>query len=618
MQRRILSWVSGWKCAICGDALKPSFHADHVVPFSRGGRTNTNNGQALCARCNQIKGANMTQLRAWQQDALNKAIKWLVTDRSDRHFLINAAPGAGKTIAACVIAKRLLDLGEVDRVIVIAPRSEVVNQWADDFRVVTGRHMTKVTARAGDVNALGIDVCATWSAVQGLQDALQAVCRANRVLVICDEHHHAAVKAAWGAGADDAFAAAKFALILSGTPIRSDGEQSVWLAYDDGGSIDHPEAGTYTLSYGEAVDLGYCRPAAFHLHEGKFTVDLQGGKTVQISSDQEASLPKDLARIPGLQRALNFYKLACTPQYEADKVTPLRTGYQATMVEWGGAKLTELRLRMPNAGGLVIAQSIEMAEYMVNLIELLEGERPLLVHSQNPNADGTIKAFRNTDKRWLVSVAMVSEGVDIPRLRVLVYLPNALTELSFRQAVGRVVRSCGHDDDTRAYVVMPAFSTFEAYARRIEDEMSPAAKTGGGGAPKLKRCPICATECELHASQCPSCGHEFPAAPQRFKTCDDCGALNSMTADQCHACGKSFATSFILTLDEALRNGAIVRGLELEEAEVKEGETIAPAVRARALQVGDQNLVRILRTLPDESWGRLKAILTDSPAGTSV
>lgn len=555
----------------------------------------------------------MIRLRPWQKDALEKALRWLVEERADRHFLINAAPGAGKTLAACVIAKALIERGEIDRVIVIAPRSEVVNQWAGDFLSVTGRFMSKVTARDGDIGALGLDVCATWSAVQGLLDALQAVCRDKRVLIICDEHHHAAVKAAWGSSADDAFAAAKFALVLTGTPIRSDGEHSVWLAYDGAGAIDHPDAGSYTLPYGEAVDLGYCRPAAFHLHEGKFTVDLESGDTIQVSGDQPPVIPKNLARIPGLQRALNFYRLACTPQFERDGRTPLATGYQATMLEWGGQKLTELRHRMPEAGGLVIAPSIEMAEYMVALIERLEGERPLMVHSQSPNAEGTIKAFRNTDKRWLVSVAMVSEGVDIRRLRVLVYLPNALTELSFRQAIGRVVRSAGLDDDTRAYVVMPAFETFEEYARRVEDEMSPAAKAAGGPA-KAKRCPTCGSECELGAHVCGSCGHEFPVAAPRYKPCVDCGALNSMGAQSCHACGKSFATDFVLTLDEALRNGAIVRGMDLDEREVRTAEQMAPEVRARALRTGDETLVRLLRTLPDESWARLRDIL--SPAAT--
>ena len=66
---------------------------------------------------------------------------------------------------------------------------------------------------------------------------------------------------------------------------------------------------------------------------------------------------------------------------------PLLNGYQATMVEWAGAKLSDLRHRMPDAGGLVIAPNIPMAEYMATLIELIEGERPIIVHSQMPNAE---------------------------------------------------------------------------------------------------------------------------------------------------------------------------------------------------------------------------------------
>ena len=185
------------------------------------------------------------KLRQWQNEALKKAVQWLLVERHDRHFLINAAPGSGKTLAACAIAQTLFEMEEIDRVIVIAPRSEVVNQWAEDFRYVTHRHMGKVTAGDGDIDALSIDICATWSAIQGLLPELQAVCRSSKTLVICDEHHHAAVKAAWGKGADGAFTNAKFVLVLTGTPIRSDGSESVWLAYDDVGAIDHPDEGTY-------------------------------------------------------------------------------------------------------------------------------------------------------------------------------------------------------------------------------------------------------------------------------------------------------------------------------------------------------------------------------------
>jgi superfamily II DNA or RNA helicase len=548
------------------------------------------------------------QLRPWQSEAITKALSWLLDPAGGKRFLINAAPGAGKTLCASAIAQQLLSKGEIDRVIVIAPRAEVVNQWADDFRRVTGRFMTKVTGRDQDVASMGLDVCATWAAVQGLQDALQAVCQAQRTLVICDEHHHAAVEAAWGDSADSAFHAARFVLVLTGTPIRSDGSQSVWLAYDDHGAITHPEAGTFTLTYGQAVDLAYCRPVTFHRHQARFTVDLKDGNVLQVAGDRPADLPADLKRIGGLQRALDFYRLACTPQFEKDGVTPLATGYQATMAAWAGAKLDELRNRMPDAGGLVIAPSIEMAEYMVEVIEKIEGERPVLVHSQLPNAESRIRAFRNTDKRWLVSVAMVSEGVDIPRLRLLVYLPSALTELAFRQAIGRVVRTAGPSDDTRAYVVMPAFDTFEHYARRVEEEM-PHSTRGGSSQPRTKKCPQCHSESPLGAASCECCGFEFPRAATRFKACVHCGALNPVTAGACQNCGQQFATGFVLTLDEALRTGAIVRGLDIDEQAVQQSEAMATAVRQMVLKSGDARLVRVLSTLPEESWSRLRDIL---------
>ncbi len=589
---------------MCGIKLHNAFHADHVVPFVNSGKTYINNGQALCANCNLKKGSQKmdNHLRPWQKEAIAKGLKWLLVDKKDRHFLINAAPGSGKTIASCELAKTLLGLDEIDRVVVIAPRREVVNQWAIDFKRVTGRYMSKVTGANDDLVGLDLDVCATWAAVQGLQAELQAVCKASRTLVICDEHHHAAISAAWGDSATSAFGDARYVLVLTGTPIRSDGASTVWLAYDDQGAINHPDEGTYTLTYGQAVDLGYCRPVTFHRHEGFFTVDIDG-EGVSVSGSQPATLSNELKRIPALQKALTFYRLACTPQYEADNVTPKKDGYQGTMVEWASAKIDDLRLRMPDAGGLVIAPSIEMAEYFVKVIEQIDGERPIIVHSGQTDSEEKINAFRNTNKRWIVSVAMISEGVDLPRLRVLVYLPNPSTELAFRQAIGRVVRTNGPDDDTRAYVVMPSLELFEQYARRVEDEMPISARKDVPISKKL--CPSCSTELPLGTKVCTACGHEFPATVRAMKACSSCSALNPVGATECHTCGASFQHQFRITLDEALRAGAIVRGMDISEEDVRESEEIANELREYILKSGDANLIKILRLLPEESYSRL-------------
>ena len=67
------------------------------------------------------------------------------------------------------------------------------------------------------------------------------------------------------------------------------------------------------------------------------------------------------------------------------------------------------------------------------------------------------------------------------------------------------------------------------------------------------------------------------------------------------------AHTFLLRI--ALRIGAIVRGPDLTEDEVKAGEKIAAAVRNEVLRSGDEKLIGIIRELPDESWGHLKKIM---------
>ena len=183
-----------------------------------------------------------------------------------------------------------------------------------------------------------------------------------------------------------------------------------------------------------------------------------------------------------------------------------------------------------------------------------------------------------------------------------------MTELAFRQAIGRIVRNFGQDDDTRGYVVMPHLDTLENYARRVEAEMSPAYRLDPGR-PRSKCCPVCEKDCPLGAKVCDFCGHEFPERTPRLKSCDECGSLNPVSATSCQNCGKSFSIEFDLTLDEALRAGAIVRGMDLDETEVLEGEKIAPETRRKILAAGDETLVKIIKVLPEESWARLRAIL---------
>jgi hypothetical protein len=65
---------------------------------------------------------------------------------------------------------------------------------------------------------------------------------------------------------------------------------------------------------------------------------------------------------------------------------------------------------------------------------------------------------------------MVSEGVDIPRLAVGVYATNTMTDLFFRQAVGRLVRVTQGDAPQRAYMFIPDDPRLREFALGIAEQ----------------------------------------------------------------------------------------------------------------------------------------------------
>jgi superfamily II DNA or RNA helicase len=67
---------------------------------------------------------------------------------------------------------------------------------------------------------------------------------------------------------------------------------------------------------------------------------------------------------------------------------------------------------------------------------------------------------------------MVSEGVDIPRLRVGVYATTVRTKMYFRQFLGRIVRRIPTLRTLQvAYCYLPADPTLTRLAEEIEDEI---------------------------------------------------------------------------------------------------------------------------------------------------
>ena len=82
--------------------------------------------------------------------------------------------------------------------------------------------------------------------------------------------------------------------------------------------------------------------------------------------------------------------------------------------------LTKMRLEgHADAAGLVIALDQFHARKIAQLLKVITNETPTVAISDEDDSSREIHRFaaRGNHKRWIVAVRMISEGVDIPRLR---------------------------------------------------------------------------------------------------------------------------------------------------------------------------------------------------------
>lgn len=362
------------------------------------------------------------------------------------NFLASATPAAGKTTFGLHIAHRMLSSGFVSRVVVVGPTTHICRQWAAD----AARY--GIDLEPNRPNSQGPEppdfhgVAVTYQTIAAGPEAHRRAAAREPTLLIADEPHHMGDQAAWGMQAQRAFGNARFRLLLSGTPFRSDNSAIPWVTYDEEGL----SRADYVYGYPQALLDRVCRPITFLPYDGE----------MEWVSDGRLRRADFGLALPAAESARRL-RTALSPDGD----------WMGEVLHDGDARLSEVRADgHPDAGGLVIASDQEHARAIAARLERIAGERPELVMSDEPGASRRIAEFSRSDRRWLVSVLMVSEGVDIPRLRVGVYATAARTELFFRQVVGRFIRAIPGLGRQMSYLLMPADARLKALAREIEQE----------------------------------------------------------------------------------------------------------------------------------------------------
>lgn len=380
-------------------------------------------------------------LRHWQSECINLALnKYL---QGKQHFLTQATPGAGKTFMAASLSKKMFDENLIDFVICFSPSKSISDSIQRSFS-----HVLSCTFD-GKIGTMGCSM--TYQSLRHLSPKFWATLSRYRVLCVFDEIHHCSGDSetnanSWGSSIlTDIQSAAKYTLALTGTPWRSNFTPVVLASYSDpAGEIicDYQ----YLLSH--AVADKVCRQP----------------KIVLIDSLKSVvSTPNSTNNYNSLNDLINKSKINYSMVLNNDDAI-------FHLLENAVHRLNFIRSQNKNAGGVIVASSIEHAKYLQEILSRNFKQSTTLVTYKEPNAQVLIDEFRQSDTEWIVSIGMVSEGTDIPRLQVCCHLSNIKTELYFRQILGRILRIT-IDENQEAWLYTFAEPTLCQFSEDIEKDI---------------------------------------------------------------------------------------------------------------------------------------------------
>ncbi len=377
-------------------------------------------------------------LRKWQAACVALAFKKFT--EGQKHFFVLATPGSGKTVMAASLANELFIKNLIDYVVCFAPSLAVLESMRSTFSTILNRPMHGQLGAAGGVFSyqyLASSKSADWSFLKN-----------NRVLVIFDEIHHCS-----GDDPNDANAwgreilvnigkHAHFILSMTGTPWRSDLSKISLATY-----IDPDNTIKCDFSYGLSVAIqdGVCRLPF---------VTLIDNDQLKVANETYDSLSS----------AIKQSELRYSEILKSDDAVKY-------LIDASVKQLAIARTEQKNAAGLVVASSLEEAFRIQHMLSERFRQSSVLVSYKDPNAHQKIREFRTSDLQWIISIGMVAEGTDIPRLRVCAHLSLIRTELFFRQVLGRVLRLIPDIDNQKGWLFSFAEPSLVEYANKLQQDI---------------------------------------------------------------------------------------------------------------------------------------------------
>lgn len=470
-QRRLIYLIAKGHCQLCGCELNSAnWHADHIFPFSKGGKTHLRNAQALCPPCNLKKSNFMNPLQFvpsgetlhnWQIEFISRFVDSAKEQLANppqhkQAFILNAFPGSGKTWAQLIVLKYLYAESFIDFIIVCVPSDKLRDDFAEQALNVFGLNF--YAKRGMKVNPDTHQGCVITYAQLNNPVTVETInmwCEQKKVAVSADEMHHLGMGKKWGPNFYKAFSLSSVRLMTSGTPFRSDGDRIPWARYLPNGGLDLSSPHAYSYSYGKgrwnekhsALSDGVVRDVVFHPWDGEVSWSMEiHGEEIFFCHRLSDNLDEiyDGIYSPGLIKKLKGVRRKFCIECGSLRY-PNGTEYVRSQIQEAHEKLMSIRDGShPHAGGLIVCEHQTHANSIAKVVTEVTKTNPVVVHGEAGDYKTKLKAFQvdtsPSREPWLIAVKMVTEGVDVKHLRVGVFMTIETAPLFWTQVLGRVLR----------------------------------------------------------------------------------------------------------------------------------------------------------------------------------
>ena len=467
---------------------------------------------------------------SWQERAVDQLTEQLnifysaERGKFERAYVVKVSPSGGKTIFSMKAARSMIEAKLIDKVIWLVPRNSIKLGFADDCKHVPMaedvRHLRrehmhveldlKATYRGWLRNTHGAVV--TYQALPGLMNYFQHLAEAGkRLMFVFDEAHHGAAGEiddtddatanVWGEAMQQVVAIAHAIICMTGTPVRADDKRVSLLQYEEQ-EVVNPVGGGMFRAYHVKADFTFGYADAVRAGVARKLIVRNQDPTMDFTWDGDHHSEK----LSGVERRL-------LPHAKRLLVDGERGTVDAMLKQAWDESERNRRTGDMDAAVLVIVENTASGrrnpmDYVRERIRELFKEEPVTVEfADGQEAQDQIKAFKRSGNttRWIVAKNMISEGTNIPRIRVVCILRDIKSSVFYEQLVHRATRNDSDEVPQDAIVIQWHLPTLYAYGYTIEQETNMIVPT-----PK-PRCPECNVELEFRPRQdhpCPNCGYE--------------------------------------------------------------------------------------------------------------